>query len=88
MYVQRSSLLCILSLPSFSVYLAMCWQKHPISFTVNFTEEVGACAYSVYQALSPPLKGPGDEVNNRFLMSRITQFGSQVADCSYRYMYM
>ena len=26
-------------------------------------EKVGACAFSVYQALSPPLKGPGDEAN-------------------------
>ena len=25
-------------------------------------EKAGACAFSVYQALSPPLKGPGDEV--------------------------
>ena len=39
----------------------MCWQKYPISFIVNFTEKVDACMFSVYQALSPPLKGPGDE---------------------------
>ena len=61
MYVQRSRLLRILSPHSFSVYLATCWQKYPISFTANFTEKVGACAFSVYQALAPPLKGPGDE---------------------------
>ena len=64
MYVQRSRLLRILSPHSFSVYLATCWQKYPISFTANFTEKVGACAFSVYQALSPPLKGPGDEASD------------------------
>ena len=61
MYVQCSRLLRILSPHSFSVYLATCWQKYPISFTANFTEKVSACAFSVYQALSLPLKGPGDE---------------------------
>ena len=65
MYVQRSRLLRILSPHSFSVYLATCWQKYLISFMTNFTEKVGACAFSVYQALSPPLKGPGDEARSR-----------------------
>ena len=31
---------------------------------MNFTEKVGTCAFSVYQALSPPLKGPGDEASS------------------------
>ena len=30
----------------------------------KFTEKVGVCAFSLYQVLSPPLKGPGDEVTN------------------------
>ena len=42
----------------------MCWQKYPISFSVNFMEKVGACVFSVYQALSPLLKGPGDEAKS------------------------
>ena len=29
----------------------------------SFYEKFDACANSVYQALSPPLKGPGDEAN-------------------------
>ena len=29
----------------------------------------GACVNSVYQALSPPLKGPGDEANGNIAMA-------------------
>ena len=44
----------------------MCWQTYPGEFTADFVEKVGACAFSVYQALSPPLKGPGDEAYQLF----------------------
>ena len=46
-----------------NIYSTTCWQKYPISFTANFTEKVGAGAFSVYQALFRPLKGPGDEAS-------------------------
>ena len=34
-------------------------------FTVVFYGKFDACANSVYQALSPPLKGPGDEASTK-----------------------
>ena len=46
--------------------------KYPVSFTTNFTEKVGTCAFSVYQALSPLLKGTGDEAIDKVYQGVVT----------------
>ena len=47
-----------------SQYLATCWQKYPVRLRQTLRKKADACACSVYPALSPPLKGPGDEANS------------------------
>ena len=50
-----------------SQYLATCWQKYPVRLRQTLRKKADACACSVYPALSPPLKGPGDEARNLLL---------------------
>ena len=40
----------------------------------SFYGEFDACANSVYQALSPPLKGPGDEASFHQGINRLASF--------------